>query len=69
MRVGVVGLGAMGSAVARNLIGAGYATTVWNRSPGPVREIVAYGAVGAAAVGEALRCDLMLSVLLDDAAV
>lgn len=29
----VLGLGAMGSALASALAGAGYSTTVWNRSP------------------------------------
>lgn len=69
MRVGVVGLGAMGKAVATNLIGAGYPTIVWNRSPRPTSELVTRGGIVAADVGEAFRCDVVLSLLLDDAAV
>ncbi len=69
MRVGVVGLGAMGQAVATHLVRAGHPTIVWNRSPRPVAELVARGATGAADLGEAFRCDVVLSLLLDDAAV
>ena len=44
-RVGVVGLGKMGSAMARNLLARGYRVSVWNRSPRPAEELVALGAV------------------------
>ena len=69
MQAGVIGLGAMGRAVAANLVGAGLRTTVWNRSPRPVDALVARGAVAAGDAGEAFRCDVVLSLLLDDAAV
>ncbi len=36
-RVAVIGLGIMGSAMAGNLIKAGFPTTVWNRSASAVR--------------------------------
>ena len=36
MHIGVLGLGAMGKAVAANVVRAGFQTTVWNRSPQPV---------------------------------
>jgi 3-hydroxyisobutyrate dehydrogenase-like beta-hydroxyacid dehydrogenase len=32
MKVGFIGLGAMGSAMASNLLAAGHTVTVWNRS-------------------------------------
>ena len=41
--VSVVGLGAMGSRIARRLLGAGYAVTVWNRSPGNVALLAGLG--------------------------
>ena len=44
MRVGVVGLGKMGSAIVRNLLARGYSVAVWNRSPGPFNVLVAAGA-------------------------
>ena len=33
-RVTVIGLGLLGSAIARSFLDAGYELTVWNRSPG-----------------------------------
>ena len=51
--IGVVGLGAMGKAIASNLLKAGFHTTVWNRSPEPVSELVSQGAVAAKNVGDA----------------
>jgi len=34
----------MGAPMARNLIGAGHALTVYNRTPGRAKELVAQGA-------------------------
>ncbi len=67
--IGVVGLGAMGKAIALNLLKAGFQTTVWNRSPEPVDELVLQGAAGAKHLGEVLKCDVLLSALFNDAAV
>lgn len=55
-RIGYIGLGLMGKSMARNLLKAGYALTVHNRSQAAVKELVAEGAVRAAsprAVAEA----------------
>ncbi len=55
-RIGFVGLGTMGAAMAANLRRAGYEVTVWNRTPGRAVELVELGAVQAsspAAVGRA----------------
>jgi 3-hydroxyisobutyrate dehydrogenase-like beta-hydroxyacid dehydrogenase len=46
-RVGFVGLGVMGGAMARHLAAAGHETVVWNRSPGKSGPAVAAGAVEA----------------------
>ena len=46
MDVGFLGLGRMGSAMARNLMKGGHRLTVWNRSPKAVDELVAAGAAG-----------------------
>jgi 3-hydroxyisobutyrate dehydrogenase len=43
-RVAVLGLGAMGRAIAARLLGAGNDVTVWNRSLGRDEELVAAGA-------------------------
>lgn len=45
MRVGIVGLGKMGSAMAQNLLARGYAVSVWNRTPHHAEELIAKGAV------------------------
>lgn len=31
MEIGIIGLGAMGREIARNLVAAGYTVTAWNR--------------------------------------
>jgi len=46
-RVGFAGLGTMGSAMAANLARAGFALTVWNRTPGRAEPLLALGAVEA----------------------
>jgi 3-hydroxyisobutyrate dehydrogenase len=56
MQLGFVGLGAMGLPMTRHLLEAGHQVTVASRSPGPVEQAVALGAVAAAspaAVAEA----------------
>ncbi|MFG2148024.1 NAD(P)-dependent oxidoreductase [Streptomyces sp. NPDC048696] len=51
--VSVVGLGAMGSALARALLTAGHETTVWNRTPAKADPLVERGARRAATVAAA----------------
>lgn len=66
----VLGLGAMGGALAGALVDAGYATTVWNRSPGKADGLVARGAHSAATAEEAVRSGGPVVVcLLDHASV
>ncbi|WP_330180843.1 NAD(P)-binding domain-containing protein [Nocardia sp. NBC_01503] len=66
----VLGLGAMGRALAAAFVKAGVPTTVWNRSAGKDIDLVAAGAVRAASVAEAIGGDgLVISVLLDHASV
>ena len=47
-RIGFVGLGTMGTAMAGHLVRAGHPTTVWNRTSGRAAELVAAGAREAA---------------------
>ena len=47
-KVGFVGLGTMGAAMAANLARAGFPLTVWNRTPGRAEPLLALGAVEAA---------------------
>lgn len=43
--IGFIGLGVMGRPMAANLIKAGYTPYVYNRSPGPMAELAALGAL------------------------
>ncbi|MEM9496700.1 MAG: NAD(P)-binding domain-containing protein [Pseudomonadota bacterium] len=52
--VSVIGLGAMGAALARTQIAAGRNVTVWNRSPDKAAPLVDLGAVSAATASEAI---------------
>jgi 3-hydroxyisobutyrate dehydrogenase-like beta-hydroxyacid dehydrogenase len=67
--VGFVGLGRMGQGMAANLLRAGYQVQVWNRSPGPVDELVGQGARRAADLAEAFGNEVVISMLADDPAV
>lgn len=69
-KVGFIGLGIMGSAMAKNLIRAGFQVTVWNRSQEKTEELTALGAERAdtpRAVVEA--CSVTFAMLADPAAV
>ncbi|MFE9243788.1 NAD(P)-dependent oxidoreductase [Nocardiopsis sp. NPDC006938] len=62
--VTVVGLGLMGAALARAFVDAGYATTVWNRSPEKGAALVEAGAVQARTIDEAVTASpLVVSCL------
>ncbi|WP_328767932.1 NAD(P)-dependent oxidoreductase [Streptomyces sp. NBC_00286] len=52
--VTVLGLGPMGRSLAGAFLDAGLRTTVWNRTPGRDRELVARGAVSARSAEEAV---------------
>jgi 3-hydroxyisobutyrate dehydrogenase-like beta-hydroxyacid dehydrogenase len=69
MRVGFLGLGRMGRAMAGRLLDAGIEVVVWNRSPGPVAEMVELGAIPAADPGEALATGHVFSMLANEAVV
>lgn len=65
--VAVLGLGAMGSALARAFLTAGLSTTVWNRSPGRGAALVASGAVEAASVADAVASSSLIVINVLDA--
>jgi 3-hydroxyisobutyrate dehydrogenase-like beta-hydroxyacid dehydrogenase len=66
MKIGFIGLGRMGHHVAANLLKAGHQVTVWNRSPDPVKGLVAKGATAANTPEEALQGDAVFSMLSND---
>lgn len=68
--VSVLGLGAMGSALAAALIDAGYPTTVWNRTAGRDADLVARGGAGAPTARAAVTTGrVVVTCLLDHASV
>lgn len=69
MKIGFLGLGNMGAAIAPNLINAGHEVAVWNRSPDKAKALVARGAIHAATPAEASRGEIVFTMLADDAAV
>jgi 3-hydroxyisobutyrate dehydrogenase-like beta-hydroxyacid dehydrogenase len=69
MKVGFIGLGQMGSGMAKNLLAAGHELTVWNRSPDKTRDLVSAGAILAEHPAGAARGDVVMTMLADDAAV
>ena len=69
MKVGFVGLGHMGSAMAGNLIKAGHEVTVYNRSPARADPLVKLGARKATSVAEVCTGEAVITMLADDNAV
>lgn len=68
--VAVLGLGAMGSALATTLLDAGHAVTVWNRTPGRADALGARGATAASTAGAAVTAHpLVIACLFDHASV
>jgi 3-hydroxyisobutyrate dehydrogenase len=69
MKTGVIGLGAMGAPMARNLHKAGYLETVWNRTAEKSGQLAGELGVAVAADPKAMasQCELVvLSVSADD---
>jgi 3-hydroxyisobutyrate dehydrogenase-like beta-hydroxyacid dehydrogenase len=69
MKIGFIGLGRMGSAMATNLLKAGHQITAFNRSPQKLRPLVELGALAASNVSDACRGDVVVTMLADDGAV
>ena len=69
MRIGFIGLGAMGRAMARNLLAAGFDVTVWNRTAERMQPLVEAGARAADGPAECATRDVLITMLADDAAV
>jgi 3-hydroxyisobutyrate dehydrogenase len=70
MKIGILGIGRMGAAIATRLLGLGHEVFVWNRSAGKAQALASAGATVAAtprALAEA--CDAILSIVADAKAV
>src|SRR5882672_1659186 len=66
MKLGFIGLGHMGAAMAANLLRAGHDVTVFNRSPGKGSSLIQQGAHEAANVAEACSAAVVITMLADD---
>lgn len=64
MQIGFIGLGAMGSAMAKNLAAAGHDVRAWNRSRSAVQ-----GVTMVDTPAEAFDADAVLTMLSDDEAI
>jgi 3-hydroxyisobutyrate dehydrogenase-like beta-hydroxyacid dehydrogenase len=70
MRIGFLGLGNMGAAIAANLVRASHEVAVWNRSADKARPLVELGATLAATPkAAAAGRDVVFTMLADDAAL
>jgi 3-hydroxyisobutyrate dehydrogenase-like beta-hydroxyacid dehydrogenase len=69
MKVGLIGLGNMGSGMASSLLKGGHDVTVYNRTPSKAQALVGQGARYAAQVADACRGDAVITMLADDVAV
>jgi 3-hydroxyisobutyrate dehydrogenase-like beta-hydroxyacid dehydrogenase len=70
MKVGFIGLGNMGSAIAHNLIKAGHSLTVYNRTRSRAEPFADLGARIAETPNEAAAAaEVLITMLADDAAV
>ena len=69
MKIGFLGLGAMGTPMALRLIAAGHELSVWNRTEERAKPVIHQGAIAAATPAEAeLGADAVVTMLFDDAA-
>jgi 3-hydroxyisobutyrate dehydrogenase-like beta-hydroxyacid dehydrogenase len=67
--IGFVGLGQMGTAMAANLVAAGRRVIAYVRHPDQIGRLEALGLAATTDVGDLLDCEVVISMLPDDAAV
>ena len=64
--VSVIGLGSMGSGIARTFLDSGCQVSVWNRSREKIDALVSSGAIGCDGPGDALAANTHVVVCLSD---
>jgi len=70
MNIGFIGLGNMGSAIARNLIAAEHTLTVYNRTRSRAEELQSLGGrIAETPSGAASEAEVLITMLADDRAV
>jgi 3-hydroxyisobutyrate dehydrogenase-like beta-hydroxyacid dehydrogenase len=69
-RVGFIGLGRMGAAMARRILKAGFELALYNRTRAKMQPLLDVGAVGAgSAAGAAAGAQIVVTSLMDDQSV
>lgn len=69
MEAGLIGLGQMGTGIAKSLIRAGHRLRLYNRTLTRAEALLGDGAVLGRSVAEACQDDVVMTMLADDAAV
>ncbi len=69
MEVALIGIGQMGSGIAKSLLRAGHRVTVYNRTRSRAEALLADGAIVAASVADACRGEVVFTMVADDAAL
>ncbi|HXT75674.1 MAG TPA: NAD(P)-dependent oxidoreductase [Candidatus Eisenbacteria bacterium] len=69
MEVGIIGLGNMGTGIARSLLGAGHQVAAYNRTPAKAAALASSGATVADSIADACRSGVVITMLADDAAL
>jgi len=69
MKLGFIGVGRMGAAMAANLLKAGHEVTVYNRTPDKARALSSLGARVATRVADACRGEAVITMLSNDEVV
>ena len=66
MKLGFIGLGHMGAAMAANLVKAGHDVSIFNRTPGRSVALIELGAREAADVAGVCDSEAVITMLADD---
>lgn len=70
MRLGFIGIGLMGKPMTLRLLKAGFAVSVWNRSPDKLKPVISAGACALPAIADVIKSsDVIMLCLSDTAAV
>jgi len=70
MKIGIVGTGRMGTAIARRMLEAGYEVRVWNRTAENARDALQAGARWSPTLAELVEdSEVVITLVLDNAAV
>jgi 3-hydroxyisobutyrate dehydrogenase len=70
MKIGIAGVGRMGTAIAARLMEVGHAVTIWNRSAAKAKALTDAGAAFATTPAELVsQVDVVITILTDPAAI